>query len=277
MRRRADPDFSLMPWLFPARLRSHVTAFGRFVRLAHGIAYNAFISHEERLRLLAALDSAIASDDAEPPELPGAEAICAALRASLRTSGVADTHVRHILQALRRDVEGGVNRSWGDLLVYSQFAAAPIGRHMLDLMGEDSRPYRQASDALCEALGILKQLRDFREPTLHDNRHWIPESFLADAFITHEHLGALKAKGQTRAVLDRILDGIEQLLNTAEPLPNHVRSWRLRSHIRVVQCRARGLVACFRANDPLGARVGLTWWQRQVCLCMGLVRGCLKI
>lgn len=277
MRRRADPDFSLMPWLFPARLRPHVTAFGRFVRLAHGIAHNAFISREERLHHLAALDTAIGGDDAPPPEFPGAEPVCAALRTSLRASGVADTHVRHILQALRRDVEGGANRSWGDLLVYSQFAAAPIGRHMLDLMGEDSRTYRNASDALCAALGILKQLRDFREPTLHDNRHWVPESFLDDAFITHEHLGALKAKGQTRAVLDRILDGIEQLLNAAEPLPRHVRSWRLRSHIRVVQCRARGLVACFRDEDPLGARVGLTWRQRQVCLCAGLFRGTLNI
>lgn len=276
MRRRADPDFSLMPWLFPARLRPHVTAFGRFVRFAHGIAHNAFISHEERQQYLAALDAAIASEGGEP-QFPEAAPICSALRASLRTSGVTDAHVRHIVQALQRDVAGTPNKTWGELLVYCQFAAAPIGRHMLDLVGENNPDCRTPSDALCAALGILKQLRDFREPTLHDNRHWVPESFLADAYVTHDHLGALKAKGQTRAVLDRILDGIEQLLNAAKPLPHLVRSWRLRSHICVVQCRARALVVCFRDKDPLGARVGLSWRQRQHCLCWGLIRGCLNV
>lgn len=276
MRRRADPDFSLMPWLFPAGLRPHVTAFGRFVRFAHGIAHNAFLSYEERQQHLAALDAAL-GQTGPAPEFPEAQPICSALRASLRTSGVTAAHVRHILQALKRDVAGTPNKTWGELLVYCQFAAAPIGRHMLELVGEDDPRCRAASDALCAALGILKQLRDFREPTLHDNRHWVPESFLADASITHSHLGALMAKGQTRAVLDRILDGIEQLLNAAEPLPYRVRSWRLRSHICVVQCRARALADCFRARDPLGARVGLAWWQRLRCLCLGLIRGCLNV
>lgn len=274
-RPNTDPDFSLMPELFPPALRPHVRAFGRFVRLADSITDNAFLSLHDKQARLSALEGALdgAVDALWSTE---ARAVAASLRASLTQSGISPEHARHILQAFQRDAEGYVAATWPELLVYCQFAAAPIGRYMLELSGEDVVSSGRSADALCAALRILKQLRDTEDPTVRYNRLCIPRRFLEDALITPAHLRAATAKGQTRAVLDRVLDGVDQLLVQAAPLPSLLRRRGLVMHTAIVLCRARKLLARFRRLDPLRERVGLTAWQRTLCRWYGTLRGMVR-
>jgi hydroxysqualene synthase len=271
MRVGADPDFSLMPELFPARLRPHVRAFGRFVRLADGIADDAFLTTREKLARLAALEAALQGGSVHQWSVD-ARAIAEGLRESLQQAGLPADPVRTLLQAYRGDVAGRVSETWGDLMRYCQLAAAPIGRHMLQLAGEDLQRAGEASDALCAALRILKQLRDCKDPAVQYNRLCIPRSFLEDAVITPAHLRAASAKGQTRAVIDRVLDGVEALLKQAAPLPALIRDAGLATHASIVLCRARKLVRQFRKRDPLRERVGLAPWQRALCRWLAMVR-----
>ena len=263
-RLNVDPDFSLMPELFPRAVRPHVRAFGRFVRLADGITDNAALNRGDKLARLAALDRGL-DGDLDAAWSDEARGVIAELRQSLEESSLPAAHARHILQACRRDAEGGVCDTWADLMVYCQFAAAPIGRHMLSLVHQDLAACRGPADSLCAALRILKQLRDCVDSTVQFNRLCIPRQFLEDAMIAPEHLRAPSAKGQTRAVLDRVLDGVDRLLVAAAPLPGLVRHRGLAIHIAIVLCRARKLVALFRRRDPLRERLGLTTWQRAVC------------
>jgi phytoene/squalene synthetase len=270
-----DPDFSLMPELFPSPMRPHVRAFGRFVRLAEGITDSAFLSRKEKLARLTALERSLdGSNDAVWSV--EASAVVDALHASLRQSGISPEHARHVLQAVQRDVRGYVSGTWRDILIYCQFAAAPIGRYMLELLREDLDTCGRPADALCAALRILRQLRDCNDPTIPYNRLCIPRQFLDDAMITPDHLRAPTAKGQTRAVLDRVLDGVEQLLMEASPLPRLVRDRGLVMHTAIVLCRARKLVTRFRRRDPLQERVGLAAWQRTFCRWSGTLRGLIR-
>ena len=98
---------------------------------------------------------------------------------------------------------------------------------------------------------------------------------MRDAFITTFHLEAPSAKGQTRAVIDRVLDGVERLLNEAEPLPRQIKSKALRVHTAIVLCRAHKLARRFREQDPLNERVGLSSRQRLVCKWQCILRGML--
>jgi farnesyl-diphosphate farnesyltransferase len=272
LRHPADPDFSLMPWLFPRPLQQHIRAFGRFVRLADGLADATYLSRDERLERLQALAAAV-----DGGERAGwseeAATVSRALAEGLRSKAIRAEHVRHIVQAFSRDILGVANQTWSDLLVYCQFAAAPIGRVMLELVGEDLSRCGQPADALCAALRILKQLRDCEDPTVRSNRLCIPARYLQEAMITAQHLRAPSARGQTRAVLDRVLDGVDRLLVQAAPLPGLIRSRGLATHTRIVLCRAGKLAQCFRARDPLQDRAGLSRWQRQVCLLSGLLFG----
>jgi phytoene/squalene synthetase len=270
-----DPDFSLMPELFPSSMRPSVRAFGRFVRLADGITDSSLLTRQEKLAKLTTLERSL---DDSSATLWSAEArtVVDALRANLRQSGISPEHARHVLQAFRRDAQGYTPATWRDVLIYCQFAAAPIGRYMLRLLGEEPAVCGRPADALCATLRILRQLRDCGDPTISYNRLCIPRQFLDDAMITPDHLRAPAAKGQTRAVLDRVLDGVEQLLGEASPLPRLIRHRGLRTHAAIVLCRARKLVTRFRRQDPLRERVGLAAWQRTFCRWYGTLRGLVR-
>ena len=271
----ADPDFSLMPELFSPPLRPHIRAFARFVRLADSITESAFLSRQDKQARLTALEGALQGTTDELWSAEASEA-AASLRASLNQTGLSPEHARHVLQAFERDAEGYASATWPDLLVYCQFAAAPIGRYMLELLGEDVAACRRPADALCAALRILKQLRDAEDPTVRYNRLCIPLQFLEDALITPSHFRAPAAKGQTRAVLDRVLDGVDQLLVQAAPLPGLIHHRGLAVHTIIVLCRARKLVTRFRRLDPLRERVGLSAWQRTLCRWFGTVYGLVR-
>jgi phytoene/squalene synthetase len=271
MRVGADPDFSLMPELFPARLRPHLRAFGRFVRLADATTDDAFLTTREKVARLATLESAL-EGAAAPQWSVEARAIAEQLRESLLQTGVPPEHLQHILQAFRGDATGHVSETWGELMLYCRFAAAPVGRYMLQLAGEDLQRCSAASDALCAALRILKQLRDCKDPAVQYNRLCIPRAFLDDAMITPAHLRVPSAKGQVRAVIDRVLDGVDRLLDEAAPLPALIRDNGLATHAAIVLCRARKLVRRFRRRDPLRERVGLARWQRALCRWIALLR-----
>ena len=272
MRLGSDPDFSLMPELFAPPIRPHVRAFGRFVRLADSVTDSTLIGREEKLARLLGLEAALTGGECT---LWSAESqrVAIGLRESLQTTGIPVDHVRHILQALRRDARGHVCVGWHDVLAYCRFAAAPIGRYMLHLLGEDQARCGRPADALSCGLRILRQLRDCGDPTIPFNRLCIPRAFLDDAMITPAHLRAPSAKGQARAVLDRVLDGVERLLADAAPLPGLIHDRGLRIHTVIVVCRAHKLVGRFRARDPLRERVELTPWQRRSCRWLGTVRG----
>ncbi len=271
MRVGADPDFSLMPNLFPGAVRPHLRAFGRFVRLADAIADDTFLMTAEKVTRLTALELAL-QGTASPQWSVEAHAIADELRASLQRTGLPVDYLQDILQAYRGDATGQVSQTWAELMHYCRLAAAPIGRYMLQLAGEDLGQCGAASDALCAALRILKQLRDCKDPAVHYNRLGIPRAYLDDAMITAAHLRAPAAKGQTRAVIDRVLDGIDRLLEQASPLPALIRDDGLATHAAIVLCRARKLAHKFRKRDPLRERVGLTPWQRILCRWLAKLR-----
>ena len=268
----ADADFSLMPELFPRGLRPHVRALGQFVRLADATADDPWLTIEERMARLESLAAAIDGSGVADWS-PEAIDISRRFRRSLQETGVSADHALQLVASFRHDVEGARVETWTQLTAYCRKAAAPIGRHMIDLVGEDATTCGDAADALCAALRILKRLRDCRDPTAQFNRLCIPVQFMRDAAVDMYHLKAPSAKGQTRAVIDRVLDGVDRLLTQAAPLPGLLTHRGLWVHSSIVLCRARKLAALFRDRDPLRERVGLTRVQRLACRLAGTLEG----
>jgi phytoene/squalene synthetase len=261
---RVDEDFSLMPGLFPPRLRPHVRAFGRFVRLVDGILDSPGLSRAEKLARLEILEAALAGR-ACVGWSESADAVVGGLRASLAETDVSPVHAQTLLAISREDAAGLHIRTWDELVDFCAGVAAPIGRYLLELTGEDAAACGPAADALSASVRILKRLRDSRDSTGQLSRLCIPQGFLEDAKVTLFHLSAPAAKGQTRAVLDRVLDGVDRLLDQAAPLPRLLRSRGLALHAAIVYCRARKLAHRFRHDNPLTGRVGLTGGQRLGC------------
>ena len=150
---RTDENFPVGSVLIRPALRPHVHAFYAFARNADDIADSAELRAEDKLRRLDVMEAVLLGRmDAGSPSGMG-------LRASLAETGVAARHALDLLAAFRQDAVKRRYANWRELHDYCRLSAMPVGRHVLDLHGEDAATHAP-SDPLCAALQVLNHLQD---------------------------------------------------------------------------------------------------------------------
>jgi squalene synthase HpnC len=264
-----DENFQVGSWLLPAALRPHVAAFYAFVRAADDIGDNPALAPDNKIARLDAFAHALTGPPEAAATLPKAQA----LRASLAATGVTPQHALDLLAAFKRDATKLRYRDWQDLLGYCALSASPVGRYLLDLHGERAELYAY-SDPLCDALQVLNHLQDCGDDFRALNRVYLPLDSFAAAGIEVDELDRPSASAAMRQVLDRALDGVDGLLETARDLPRVLASRRLAAESGVILAIARRLAVLLRRRDPLASRVELGRPQFLLCgvsgLCMAL-------
>jgi squalene synthase HpnC len=266
-----DENFPVGSWLLPARLRPHVAAFYAFARAGDDIADNPKLAPEDKITRLNGFAAALEHGEGHP-KLYGK---ALRLRESLAQTGVPARHGLDLLEAFKQDAVKNRYASWDDLIGYCRLSAAPVGRFLLDLHGEN-RDGWPASDALCNALQIVNHLQDCQGDHRSLNRVYLPLDWLACQAGRVEDLQAKKANSSIRAVLDMCLTGTEELLATAAELPPRLRSRSLAMESAVILHLARRLTRRLRDGDPIAGRVKLTRWDFARCGVSGVAVGLIS-
>ncbi len=264
----ADENFPVGSFLLPRRLRPHVAVFYAFARAADDIADDPDLSAEDKLRRLDALDGVFDGTGLDDPAL----AKTTRVRGSLMQCGVTAQHCRDLLAAFKLDAVKTRYADWDELMAYCRLSATPVGRYLLDLHGEATEGY-PASDALCDALQVLNHLQDCRKDFLALDRVYLPQDWMAEAGVTVEALRAGKSSPGMRRVLDRCLDGVDDLLRRAAVLPGRLQNRHLAMETGVILTLAERLAILLRRGDPLAGRVALSKWDFLSCGLRGVWRG----
>jgi squalene synthase HpnC len=264
-RTRTTENFPVGSWLVAREHRPAVHAFYRFARAADDIADAPALDAAAKTALLEAHDRALADGNDGPDE-------ALALRAVLLERGLTLDHPRHLLQAFLADARGRPCRTWSDLLAYCRFSAAPVGRFLLDLHGED-RALWPASDALCAALQVENHLQDAAGDWLDLHRLYIPKSWLDEAGLSERDLLAPSLSAPLRAVYDRVLERVDALNAQARPLAASIRDRRLRMETAAIVDISRRLARALRRRDPLASRVELGPLDKGLAVARGIVAG----
>lgn len=242
-----DENFPVASVLIARRLRPHVMRFYAFAREADDIADNPDLAPEEKVRRLDLFEAGLAAEATGP-------APAVQLRDSLAETGVADRHARDLLVAFRQDATKLRYADWGELMDYCAVSAHPVGRHVLDLHGEDRATYGP-NDALCAALQVLNHLQDLGDDRRKLDRVYLPQDWMAEAGTDVTALDADAASAGLRQVIDRCLDGCDRLLDVSQPFSAMIHARRLAAEVAVIQRLARRLAARLRREDPLAGRV----------------------
>jgi len=248
----ADENFPVGSWLLPARLRPHVATYYAFARAIDDIADNPALGADDKIVRLAAFDAALTDPGADRPGLEKASR----LRRSLAETGVTAARGSDLVAAFKQDAVKRRYADWGELLGYCRLSANPVGRYLLDLHGDDPAGYG-ASDALCTALQILNHLQDCQDDFHNLDRVYLPGDWLAAEGLDVTVLDSKASPEAFRRVLDRCLDGVDELLDEAATLPGRLRSSRLAMESAVIVRLARRLARRLRRGDPLAGRVAL--------------------
>jgi squalene synthase HpnC len=265
-----DENFPVGSWLLPKRLRPHVAIFYAFARAIDDIADNPDLAPEEKIARLDGFAAALTGRHGDA----GYEK-AARLRASLEETGVTPQHGLDLIAAFKQDAIKLRYRHWDDLMGYCILSASPVGRYLLDLHGESKAGY-PASDALCNALQVLNHLQDCQTDYRRLDRVYLPLDWMSAARATVEDLDAPRASPGVRQVIDRCLDGTDELIALARTLPGRLRSRHLAMESAVIVRIAGKLSRLLRRRDPLAMRVVLSKPAFLVCGVQGSIQGLFR-
>lgn len=247
---RGDENFPVGSLLIRRALRPHVHAYYAFARNADDIADSPTLAPAEKVARLDRMEAVLLGreDEGSPSAVR--------LRDSLARTGVASRHATDLLVAFRQDATQRRYASWDELMGYCRFSAAPVGRYVLALHGEDPATWH-ASDPLCAALQVLNHLQDAKGDLAALDRCYLPQDLLDEAGVGVEALADPAASAGLRRVFDRLLDRVDALNALGDDLPRRVRDRRLRLEVAVICGLSRRLARRLRAGDPVAGRVGL--------------------
>jgi phytoene synthase len=225
-------------------VRARVMAFYRFVRTADDIADSATLDAHEKVARLDAMEAAL---DDPMTTLPEA--------ARMHREQVGTGEARRMLSAFRQDARQARYADWAALLDYCSRSADPVGRMLLRLHDSASPDATEAADALCTALQILNHLQDLVPDRTQLDRVYVPVAWMDLA--GGEAAFFDPANPRRRAVLDAMLDCVEEQLDRACALPRLVPARRLAIQSAMTIGLARRLLAKLRKADPVLGRVAL--------------------
>ena len=161
------------------------------------------------------------------------------------------------MPAFRRDAVGTVCTGWDDLMAYSRASAGSVGDFLLALHGE-TRAAGPPSEALCAALQVLNHLQDMGDDHRLLGRCYLPGDWMAAGGVRQEDLERATLTPALARVVARTLDGVDELLARAAPLPERIAARGLRMQAAATLFLARRLAARLRRSDPLAGRVAPT-------------------
>jgi squalene synthase HpnC len=238
-----DENFPVASFLIAPRHRPVVLAFYNFARAADDVADNALVEPGTKLQMLEALRASLEGETDETPE--GRD-----LRAVLAGRGLSAEHPLDLLEAFRRDVTKLRYDDWDDLMDYCRYSAAPVGRFVLDVHGED-RALWPMNDALCAALQVINHLQDCGKDRREIDRVYIPMDALHAAGVGVEALDAAAASPALRAVIVGLTRRTLDLLDISRPFARSIKDGRLAMEVAVIQALAEDLCKLLLTRDPL--------------------------
>ncbi len=246
-----DENFPVGSWLLPRPLRPHVATYYAFARAIDDIADNPALAPGDKVRRLDGFAAALVNGSGDP-DYAKAEA----LRRTLAATGISARHGLDLISAFKQDAVKHRYADWNELIDYCLRSAAPVGRFLCDLHGED-QALHPLSDALCNALQVINHLQDCAKDHAALDRVYLPEDWMRAAGASADDLRKDAATPGLRGVLDRCLDGTERLMTEARRLPKAMRHKSLAAETAVIVSVADRLVAKLRRRDPIAGRVAL--------------------
>lgn len=245
-------NFPVGSILIARRHRPHVMAFYAFARAIDDIADSPDLTPDEKIERLNGFEAAVSGNKPQDRDY----VIGHRCHVMLQRTGITDRHCRDLIDAFRQDAVKGRYENWVELIDYCNRSAAPVGRFLLDLHGEDTALYA-AADPLCNALQVINHLQDMAEDYREIDRVYVPEPWLHEAGLGVEVMARPAMPEGLRAIVDRMLDETDLLLAQSARLAGGLRDRRLAMETAAIQSLAERLCRELRQRDPLAERVKL--------------------
>ena len=267
-----DENFPVGSFLLAKRYRPHIAAYYAFARAIDDIADNPELEPQDKVDRLNAMDLALIGEAGVGDP---AYAKSHNLRRSFLETGVDFAHARDLISAFKQDAVKNRYENWADLMDYCNRSAAPVGRFLLELHGEELEAFAW-SDPLCNALQVINHLQDCAKDYAQLDRGYLPGDWMAAEGVTVDALAEKRSSPELRRVIRRCVKETQTLMVDARKLPHHLVNRGLAMESAVIVKIAQKLVKKLYRYDPVRRRVELSKPELVVCGVLGAVSGLLS-
>jgi hydroxysqualene synthase len=247
----ASENFPVGSRFLPEHLRRPVMTFYAFARTIDDVADSPLLLPADKIIQLDAFADVLRGQPHDP-----ACTTAAAWRDSLVQSGSTIEHGLDLISAFKQDSLQARYADWQALIDYCNRSAAPVGRYLLDIHGEDPAHYIYA-DALSNALQVINHLQDMADDRRTLDRVYLPLDWLDQHGCRIEALDEPRASPALRAVINHMLRATQILMREADKLPKKLKSRRLAAESATIIAIAHKLIKRLYAQDPLAIQVKL--------------------
>lgn len=268
-KQQSDENFPVASLFVSKSLRPLVADYYAFARRCDDIADNPDLRPEEKLAQLREISDIFYG----VKKYRGSKlAFAARLKNDFLRENLDFSLAGDLLSAFRRDAEGYDYQTWGQLVGYCQYSAAPVGRFMLALHDENPITYQPAA-SLCTALQIVNHLQDIKYDCLKLGRVYLPADLMAEYGVSRADLIA----GQTCPPLRKLIAHLSELvrgqLKEGAVLPGLIRSRRLRYQVCIILSLTNIMLKKINKGDVLRREIRLGRWDWLRGTVGGLCRG----
>lgn len=261
MKTQKQENFPVACLLFPRRYRKIISHYYDFARYCDDIADSTSLNSAQKLDSLDLAEQALFGKG----DLP----VSTALRTDFLSEGFDFSLATDLLIAFRQDAQNKTYQTWNQLLEYSRYSAAPVGRFMLALFNENPSTYLPAS-ALCIVLQITNHLQDLKSDFIDLNRLYFPEELLLHYNITKESFLSDNSSKNLQFLKNDVLDRCRFLLKDARILPAILRNRRLKTYICITLSLTDILIKKLYHGDVLATKIKLTLRDRLLAVIQGI-------
>lgn len=265
-----DENFPVGSFLLPKRLRPHVAKYYAFARAIDDIADNPDLKPEEKVERLDGFQDAILGRTGDQAFEKAIQ-----LRASLLETNVDLAQGLDLISAFKQDSWKLRYDTWDELIDYCMRSAAPVGRYLLELHGEDKAAFKY-SDALCNALQVINHMQDCKDDRAELDRVYIPQDWLAENDGKTEDLDGEQSTPGLLASIHQCVEGSLDLMVDARQLPANLKSKSLAMESAFIVNIADKLLEKLAAEDPVATRVELSKFQFFICGMKGVFQVLFK-
>jgi squalene synthase HpnC len=154
---------------------------------------------------------------------PGA-AVLRRLVPTVQSRRISRQPFEKLIEANLVDQRTAEYRSWSDLLHYCSLSAAPIGRLVLQVFGQDSTGRHELSDQVCTALQLLEHWQDIAEDR-RAGRIYLPRQDMDRFGVQPQDLDAGIASPELRRLVGYETDRAAELLDSGAALVGQLSGW----------------------------------------------------
>ena len=147
--------------------------------------------------------------------------------------------------------------TWGQLVDYCKYSAAPVGRFMLAIHDENPSTYLPAT-SLCVALQIVNHIQDLKYDYDVLKRSYLPIEMMKKFNVENGDLEKDKSSLGLKKLIEKIMDLTRGLIKEGSILPQVVKSRSLRVEICIILSLTNIMVKKILRGDVLAKNIKLS-------------------